>query len=331
MRIIVVGCGSIGKRHLRNLKAVGELDLIGVDPREDRRIEVESERLAVRTYAKVTEALRQGADALFVAPPSSLHVSVALEAAKAGCHLFIEKPLSHTLEGIEELVKEVEARRLVAFVGSNWKFHRSFQRMKLLVEKGTIGRITSARCQFGQYLPDWHPWEDFRQSYSARRDLGGGVLLDSHEFDYLTWLLGPVVRVACFADRLSSLPIETEDTASVLLAFASGAIGHVHLDYTQRAYQRSCELFGEEGTIRWDIRERAVTLFQAGQEGGWTRFEEPVTYDLNTMYVEEVRHFLDCVRLRATPLTDLGQGLAVLKLILAAKASQRDRTVVEIV
>jgi predicted dehydrogenase len=218
----------------------------------------------------------------------------------------------------------------VAFVGSNWKFHPSFQKLKLLLDKGAIGRVTSARCQFGQYLPDWHPWEDYRDTYSARRGLGGGVLLDSHEFDYMTWFLGPVRRLVCMADRVSSLEIDTEDTAAVILRFESGAIGEMHLDYTQRAYQRNFEFFGEGGTLRWDIRERAVRLYEVGRGEAWTVFEEPVGYDLNLMYVEEIAHFLDCICRRATPITDLRQGVLALKLILAAKASSLDRVAVDV-
>lgn len=329
MRIIIVGCGSIGKRHLRNLRVLGERELVGVDPRMDRRREIEQQVGAV-TYDRLQPALEDGADAVFVVTPPALHIPAAMAAVRAGCHLFIEKPLSHSLDSVDDLMKEAEARRLTVFVGSNWKFHPSFRRMKSLLDKGTIGRVTSARCQFGQFLPDWHPWEDFRQGYSAKRDLGGGVLLDSHEFDYLLWYLGPVSSVACFAGHVSSLPVETEDTASVLLRFASGAIGHVHLDYVQRAYQRSCEFHGEEGTLRWDIRDRAVRLYQGGQEAGWTVFEEPVTYDLNQMYVDEVRHFLNCVRGSESPLTDLRQGMAAVKLMLAAKASQTQQRAIDV-
>jgi predicted dehydrogenase len=329
MRVVVAGCGSIGKRHLKNLQALKVDELIGVDPREDRRREIEG-AFKVPVRATLPEALKSGADAVFVTAPPVFHVPLALEAARAGCHLFIEKPLSHILDGIDELMRETETRNLVAFVGSNWKFHPGFQTMKALLDKGMIGRVTSARCQFGQYLPDWHPWEDFRKGYSARKDLGGGILLDSHEFDYLTWFLGPVTRVACFSGRVSSLEIETEDTAEVILKFASGAFGGIHLDYTQRTYQRNFEFFGEEGTIRWDVRRRAVELFEGGREGRWTVFDEPAGYDLNTMYVDEVRHFLDCIRGHTTPLTDLKQGQAALKLILAAKMSNQNRAAVEV-
>lgn len=287
-------------------------------------------QLAIPTYATLAEAINAGADVVLVATPPRWHVPVALQAVRAGCHLFVEKPLSHDLDGVEELVREVEARGLIGFVGSNWKFHPSFQKMKMLLEKGVIGRVTAVRCQFGQYLPDWHPWENYRQTYSARRDLGGGILLDSHEFDYVTWFLGPIQGLACMADRISTLEIDTEDTAAVILRFASGAIGEMHLDYTQRAYQRNFEFFGEEGTIQWDIRERAVKLYEVGRGGSWEVFDEPPGYDLNCMYVDEIKHFLDCISRRAAPLTDMRQGMLVLKLILAAKTSSASRTVVDI-
>lgn len=328
MRVLVVGCGSIGKRHLRNLKALRVTGLAGVEPDGLRREAVDKE-LEIPVHESLKVALQYGADVVFVAAPTAFHIPIALEAAQAGCHLFIEKPLAHTLDGVSELIDVVKRHGRAGFVGSNWKFHPSFRTIKSLLEKETIGRITSARCQFGQYLPDWHPQEDYRKGYSARKDLGGGILLDSHEFDLMTWLLGPAASVVCVMGHLSSLEIETEDTVAAIVRFQSGAIGEIHLDYTQRAYQRSVELHGEEGTIRWDIRERAAQLYLASGKR-WEVFEEPVAYELNDMYVEEVRHFLQCVEGRQVPLTPLGVGADVLRLQLAAQRSSAEHREVSV-
>lgn len=322
MHVVVVGCGSIGMRHLRNLRALGVTTLTGVEIDRERGAKAGRE-LGVRMCGTLQESLREGAGVVFVTVPTALHIPVALEAVRSGCHVFIEKPLSHSLDGVAELMEQVERRSLVGFVGSNWKFHPSFQTIKSMLEKGAIGRITSARCQFGQYLPDWHPWEDYRHGYSARKDLGGGILLDSHEFDLMTWLLGPVQRVSCVCAKASSLEIDTEDTAAAILQLRSGAIGEIHVDYTQRAYQRSLEIHGEEGTIQWDIRQRSVQVYWASRKS-WEVVEEPVGYELNNMYVEEVRHFLHCVERGESPVTPLAVGAAVLRLLLAARRSSED-------
>ncbi len=322
MRIAVIGCGSIGRRHIRNLLALGTKEVIGCDTNPGRADAVKADYGSAGVL-EFSEALASGLDAVVVGTPTSLHVPLALEAAKAGCHLFIEKPLSDRLDGIDGLVGEVDRRQLVTLIGSNFKFHPSFIRMKEIITSGILGRVLSARCQFGQYLPDWHPWEDYRKTYSARSDLGGGILLDSHEFDYMSWFLGDIEEVFCMARKLSNLEIDTEDTAEVILRFSGGEIGEIHLDYTQRAYQRNYEFFGENGTLKWDFNERKVWLYDA-KDGIWQVFEEPRGYDVNTMFIEEMKHFLDCVQKRRQTVTDIHAGMKVFQAIMAAKDSARD-------
>jgi predicted dehydrogenase len=319
MKILVVGCGSIGKRHLANLKSLGVDRLMAVDPDESRRQEVIS-LFDLEAYANLEPALECTPHAALICTPNSLHLQGALAAAKAGCHLFIEKPLSHTLNGVMDLVLEVERRGLVTLIGSNFKFHPSFVKMKEIIDSGVLGKILSARCQFGQYLPDWHPWEDYRNTYSARSDLGGGILLDSHEFDYMQWFLGQMEEVFCLASKLSNLEIDTEDTAEVLLKFKNGTIAGIHLDYTQRTYQRNYEFFGENGTLKWDFSDRRVCFYLAN-ENKWEIFEEPRNYDFNEMYKAEINHFIDAILNGKKTITDIYAGWKILQAILAAKES----------
>jgi len=319
IKFLVVGCGSIGKRHLGNLRSLGAGKLIAVDPDSSRRQEAVS-LFDLEAYASLESALEQMPHAALICTPNSLHLQGAMAAAESGCHLFIEKPLSHSMQGVEDLILEVEKRGLVTLIGSNFKFHPSFSKMKEVIDSGILGRIHSARCQFGQYLPDWHPWEDYRNSYSARSDLGGGILLDSHEFDYMQWFLGQMEDVFCLASKLSNLEIDTEDTAEVLLKFKNGTIAGIHLDYTQRAYQRNYEFFGENGTLKWDFSDRRVCLYLAN-ENKWEIFEEPRNYDFNEMYKAEMKHFIDAVMNGKKTITDIYAGWNILQAILAAKKS----------
>src|SRR5262249_5372924 len=158
--------------------------------------------------SELDEAWRASPDVAVVATPPSTHTAVALEAARRGCHLFVEKPLSDRWDGVDELIAEVRARSLVCLVGCNLRFHPGLVELRRLLDEGAIGRVLGARIEFGQYLPDWHPWEDYRETYSARRALGGGVILDAiHELDYAMWLLGPVSKVTALADHISTLEI----------------------------------------------------------------------------------------------------------------------------
>ncbi|MBI9074770.1 MAG: Gfo/Idh/MocA family oxidoreductase [Desulfatibacillum sp.] len=327
MKILVVGAGSIGRRHLGNLKNLGEKDLLVMDPSQERRDKAVQD-FDAQGFASLEQALAQKPGAVLVCSPNSLHVTQAMESIRAGCHTFVEKPLSHNSDGVDSLVREAEERSLVTMVGSNFKFHPLFLKMKEILESGVLGRITSARCQFGQYLPDWHPYEDFRQGYSARQDLGGGVLLDSHELAYMIWFLGDVDQVFCFSGKLSSLEIQTEDTAAVLLRFASGTIGEVHLDYTQRVYQRNYEFFGEQGTMTWDYSQGKVRLYLASEKS-WTEFEQPGDYDINQMYVAEIDHFRFCAKTGKKTITDFMAGQNILEVILAAKTSSREGRIIK--
>lgn len=323
-RVLIVGFGSIGRRHAQNLQTLGGRELSVCDTDHLRRVEAH-QMVGPATFERLEAALDHGPAVVFVCTPPSSHVPIALEAARRGCHLFIEKPLTHdlTAETIT-LLDEVRRRRLVALVGCNMRFHPGLRTVKSLVDAGSIGRVVAARVEVGQYLPDWHPWEDYRQMYSARRDLGGGVLLDAvHEIDYIRWILGEVEAVVCIAGKLSHLEIETEDTAALLLRFVSGAIGEVHMDYVQRAYSRTCHIIGEEGTIRWDYSAGEVRWYSAATDA-WRVFANPAGWEPNQMYLDEVRHLFDCLAGEAYPEQDIHNAAIVVRIALAARRSAAD-------
>jgi len=318
--ILVVGCGSIGKRHIHNLKALNAGEIIAYDLTPQRRREVEQE-YGVKTYDSLEEALTPRPEVALICTPTSLHISAALSAAEKGCHLFIEKPLSNSLDGVDELLEIVDQKGLLTLIGCNLRFHPGIALMKELLDKNSVGRVICARVQAGQYLPDWHPWEDYRHGYSANMSLGGGAILDGvHQIDYIRWFLGEVGQVFCFAGKFSSLEIDTEDMAEMLLRFKSGAIAEVHLDYIQRFYGHSCQIIGEEGTILWDINEKQVKLYSARTKE-WSVFPEEANYDINQMYVEEMKHFIQCLQREAKPMQDMKTGKKVLEIALAAKES----------
>jgi predicted dehydrogenase len=209
-------------------------------------------------------------------------------------------------------------------IGFNLRNHPCLQRVKMLLDQGEIGRVVGARLQFGQYLPDWHPWEDYRRGYSANRRLGGGVILDRvHELDYIRWLLGEVRDVTCVAGKLSSLEIDTEDYAEILLRCVSGAVVEVHLDYIQRVYSSSCQIIGEGGTILWDYLARSVRWFSA-ESGEWREWPEPRGFDINQTYLEEARTFFEVLEEKRKPPVDGDDGRRILQIALAAKQSAEE-------
>jgi len=321
---LIIGCGSIGKRHIANLLTLQAGSILAFDPEPERRRDVAS-RFGIGVTGTLEEAWRHSPDTVLITAPTNLHLPLAMEAAARGCRLFIEKPLADRMDGIPDLLRHISERKLVTLVGCNLRFHPGLRRVKDLLEDGAIGRAISARVEFGQYLPDWHPQEDYRRNYSARLDLGGGIILDAiHEIDYIRWLLGDVNSVACIAGRLSGLDIETEDTAAILLRFDSGPIGEVHLDYVQRAYSRTCQIIGEEGTVRWDFAAGTVRWFSAAR-GTWQVYENPAGWEPNRMYLDEMSHFLQCLYGDAEPELDAFEAAKVLGIALAAKTSAATR------
>lgn len=330
MKFLVVGCGSIGTRHIKNLLAIAAGEVIACDTNESRRQTLARE-YNIQTYSSFTEALElePGITAVWVCTPTRLHIPVALSAARKGRHLFIEKPLSDTMEGIDELAEMVQRRELVATVGFNMRLSPAVKLVKELLDAGRIGRVLSARASWGFYLPYWHPGEDYRRGYTANSSLGGGIILDCvHELDYLRWFLGGVREVSCFSGKVSSLEMDTEDLAEILLRFESGVIAGVHFDCLQHTYRRSCELIGEAGIIVADLIEQNVKLF-SDREKLWQTLYDNKT-DVNQTYIEETKHFITCIEGRDAPMVDLASAKRVLQIALAAKESARSGGVVSL-
>ncbi len=316
---LILGCGSIGKRHIGNLLHLNAGEVIAFDPNPERRREVET-RFAIPTVSDPAPLLARGVSVVFVCSPTHLHMRQSLAAARAGAHIFVEKPLSLNLHGAAELKAEVDARGLIALTGCNFRFHPGLRKVKELVDCAAIGRIVSARAQFGHYLPDWHPWEDYRNGYSAHRHMGGGVILDRiHELDYLHWLFGDATHVLALAGKLSSLEIDCEDTAEILLRLATGAFCSVHLDYVRRVYDCSLEITGEGGSICWSFPNHEVRWYTAASRE-WQSTSWP-NYPANDMYVEELRHFLLAIHGLEPPAQTLDNARRTLATALAAKQS----------
>lgn len=331
MRFLIAGLGSIGRRHLRNLVALGERDIVLYRTHQSSLPDDELSAFPVET--DLGAALARRPKAVIISNPTSLHLQVAIPAAQAGCHLLLEKPLSHSLQGIDELLAAVQLGGGQALIGFQFRFHPGLQTISRLLREGAIGRPLTAHAHWGEYLPGWHPWEDYRRGYSARRDLGGGVILTlSHPLDYLRWLIGDVQAIWAFAGSLSDLNLEVEDTAEIGLRFADGTLGSVHLDYHQRPPAHNLLITGTRGTIRWDNADGAVQLYQAGDSpesqasdprAAWRTFPAPPDFERNHLFLAEMRHFLQVVRGEAKPLCTLEDGIQALRLALSAQESSQ--------
>jgi predicted dehydrogenase len=320
LRCAVVGCGSIGARHARNLRGLGvsAIALCDVDRRRAERLAHEIDAGAATDDLRLLLAGHRPHAVLVCTPPAS-HLALATRAVEAGAHVFCEKPLAPSLEGVDALLDLARRRRRFIMMGMCYRFHPALGRLRERLAGGVVGRVLGAQLWSGQYLPDWHPWADYRSEYSARRALGGGVLLDSiHSFDLVRWAFGEPAEVVGLVGKVSDLDIDTEDLAAAIVRLESGAIVEVHVDYLQRHRQSRCEVIGAEGSLVWEATGPGIRWRRAGDEA-WT--VEAVACAPNDMYVAELAEFIDCVAAGRPPTLDGAEGRATLALAAAVRAS----------
>jgi hypothetical protein len=229
------------------------------------------------------------ADGILICNPTSVHLETALKVLPLKKPIFIEKPLSHNLDGLNQLKGTI-------FVGYCLRFDQSLKDFKQKVDKVNRSKIKSVKIVCQSWLPDWRPGKDYRQTYSAKKSLGGGVLLDlSHEIDYALWFFGPVKKVSARLEQAPELEIETEAIADLNLKFVSGVTADFHLSYASHTSERYCEILTDSGTLRWDYQPN------------------------NEMYLEEIKHFIRVCEGKEKPLVTVNDGINVLKVIEAAK------------
>jgi predicted dehydrogenase len=269
------------------------------------------------------DALEQRPDAVFVTNPNTMHLDVAVKAAKAGCHLFIEKPVSHALDGIDELIDLVDRQKLVAFVGYQFRFHPGLRLIKSLIEEKQLGQLAAATIVNGEYVPDWHPYEDYSTTHAVRGELGGGCLrIQTHELDYASWLFGTPSKVFAVGGQLSRLQLDVDDSVSLLLACSHGGRPlpvQIHLDYLQRPPQRTCEVIGDEGRVKYDYYSNVVETYRTSSRVRNSYHFDG--FDRNQMFLDELRHFLSCLRGEERSLIPLSESLVSLRIALAAEKS----------
>jgi predicted dehydrogenase len=226
------------------------------------------------------------------------------------------------MERIDELQAAVKKSGSKTLVGFQFRFHPGMIRAKQLIEDGEIGRVVSAHVHFGEYLPAWHPWEDYRKSYAARADMGGGVVLTQcHSLDYLPWLVGDVESLWGSMAKLSDLDVDVDDTAKIGLRFETGALGSIHLDYNQQPPAHYYEVVGTQGSLQWNLSDGATRIYRA-EKKDWEAYPLPIGWERNIMFMEEMKHFLAVARGEVESSCSLKNGIRVQRLIEAIRQSQ---------
>ncbi len=345
MRILIVGLGAAGQRHARNLRELlgDSVELLAVrrigggealsDELRPSAGVLPEEALGIRVFDDLERALEQRPDGVVIANPTSMHLATASAAMQAGCGLLIEKPLSHSWEGVPEFLNALASSGEPALVGFQLRFHPLLDRVRVLIQDATFGPVLSASHTYGEYLPDWHPYEDYRTSYAARRELGGGVLLTQiHDIDCLGWMLGWPLSVYSVGGRLSSLEVDVDDTsASLWSCMIDGRSVPVQLQqsYARRSPVRKTEIVMERGALHLDLLNSHLRAWDSDAQ---CVVDEHLTdYDRNQLFLAEMSHFLECLHGREAPRISAAEAAKSLAVALAALRSQSSCRVEEVI
>jgi len=318
--ILIVGFGSIGNRHFKNILDNHKIRIIICTKRKDLNGLIGKNILVVDSISK---ALVHKPSIALISNETSFHVKTAIRLAKAKLDLFIEKPLSSSSNGLKELEKIVKKNHLVSLVGCDHRFHPCLKKIKEILDDKKMGKIFSVQVESSSLLSDWHPYEDYRKGYSARKELGGGIATTmTHELDFLRWFFGDIREIFSITKKVSGLEITADDISTMNMVFRNGIIGEIHLDYFARPQFKSCKIRGENGTLYWNTDSNDVKIFYNNQKK-WKINFKPKNFERNQMFVKELNYFLKCVKNKNKTFNDISEGKKTLQVILGAKKSSQ--------
>jgi predicted dehydrogenase len=318
---LIVGAGSVGRRHLRNLRALG-CRVSAVDPRSDRLEEARREGVLEAAYQDWQAGLDASSDlgGVVIGSPPGFHVAQSIGALDRGLPVLLEKPVSPDAASADQLRATVERTGVPLLLGYTYRWWPALIECRRRLLRGDIGRPRHFRAVLSAHLADWHPWERYQDFFMASRELGGGALLDeSHFVDLLYWMFGLPQQVFSAVEKLSSLEIDSDDNVDAVLTYQGGVRASLHLDLYGRPHQREITIVGEEGSLHWTFDPNRLRLGR-----GASQWEDTVyTNDRNDMFLAVAREFVEVAARRATPSCTIQDGCQVMSVLEAMRASAR--------
>jgi predicted dehydrogenase len=317
LSVLIAGCGSIGKRHARILAELGVPDIRACDPSLEQRRSLRAEVPSVTLFDSFSAGLSARPSAVILGTPPEMHVPMAMEAIRAGCHVLCEKPLSDRVEGLdglEALASDLDRKVMVALCS---RFHAGHLRARELLDEGRIGRLASIRAVMGEHLPEIRP--DYRDLYLAKR-FGAFELM--HEIDLAFWYTrSPLRALRSVSGNFSDIGIEAPDTVALILDFSSRCLASIHLDLFQQPRRRQFELIGTTGTIiiEWAQWERCTVSLYETQTRAWTHTQLDTARD--DMFRAEDREFLHCISANEPVRCSIAEGRRSVEVVATAMAN----------
>jgi predicted dehydrogenase len=294
MRFLVVGGGSMGRRRLRDLCHLcpGNVSLLEADPKRSQDV---AARYGLTAYTTLEDALAAKPDAMVISTPPAMHERFVREAVRRGIHIFCELPFVMGAGALAEIAAQPGAAKLVLGVSGTIRFYPPYSLIHQLLREGRIGKPLYLEYSLGNYIADWHPYEDYRKFYASDMALGGaGMDMILHELAPIQWWLGKIAAVSARLSKVSSLEIKGPDNHDMLLTFENGCRGFFHHDIIERGtIGRHIRIVGESGTIEWNQNQPAIRLFSAdGNKSEELGFEKSPDWRAAVAASEEMRAIL---------------------------------------
>ncbi|NQU10955.1 Gfo/Idh/MocA family oxidoreductase [bacterium] len=319
--VLVIGAGSIGERHTRCFLKSDECAVSVCEPDAAKREKIKQSYAVRQVYDDLDRVPLAKFPVVVVATPAPFHIPHSLAAARAGCHVLCEKPLSDQPDGIQELIDTLRAKGRIGATAFTMRSVSAVRRLKQLIDHGKIGVPRLAVANIAQHFPSIRP--DYQQIYFAKKALGGGTLFDMcpHTINLFEWLLGAERDVHCLLDRLVLEGIETDDVALLNVRYRDGAFGQINTTMFGRVYRYDVTVHGTEATVVWDYTKTEVALFADGRPNSPPLSVETFPAERDDLYVEQARHFLAATRGEQPVACTLEEGWQTLRAVLAARRS----------
>lgn len=329
MNILIIGLGSMGKRRIRCLLSLGipAENMIGFDLRSDRAEETK-QRYQIKTFCKFEEISLTKTNIWIISTPPNLHMHYALIGASLHKHLFIEA--SVTDEGMDQLEQRLAHHPIIIFPSCTMQFFPGPEKIAALLQANQLGKIYAWQYQSGQYLPDWHPWEDIKDFYVSQKETGGCREIVPFELSWLTPLFGPVSNIKAHHNQLSNLA-DIDDIYLLQIQHQNGIFGQLLVDVLSRTPTRYMRITAEKGSLIWDASLNQIQVYTIEKQA-WeiislaTGTVEKEYINPEEPYQKEIKTFLTCIQQNQQPHYTLAHDRAILKLLYAAEHNAKELT-----
>ena len=311
MKILICGLGSIGKRHANNLLTLKKKNLIFF---RERNFDLNDQNLKKKkSFKSLTKALNENPDVAFICNTTSKHINTAIKCAKKGCHLFIEKPLSNNLKKLRVLESIINKKKIKVMIGYNMRFHPLMIKIKKMLKNKELGSIYNLQTEWSEYLPDWHPWENYKYTYAAQKKMGGGCNLTlSHELDSMYWLFGKIKKVKNFKIN-KYLRGDVDTSSDFLVEFNNNIIGYSHIDFLGKPHIRKMYISGTKKKVFFNYYKNQIKIVNRSGDIKLIK----VKFKKNDMYLDEIKYFLKCIKNNINPSPSIEESKYILKKFLS--------------